>query len=68
MPDIRTGIYPHMPITVTCLFVTLTFNLSRSSKVKSMGPRQEGDLFGWESNLAIPDIFHVKNMTLIFDP
>ena len=33
-----TGVYPHMPIAVTAPFVTLTFNLSRSSKVKPMGP------------------------------
>ena len=26
-----TGVYPHMPIAVTAPFVTLTFNLSRSS-------------------------------------
>ena len=28
---------PHMPIAVTAPFVTLTFNLSRSAKVKPMG-------------------------------
>ena len=33
-----TAVYPHMPIAVTAPFVTLTFNLSRSSKVKIMGP------------------------------
>ena len=33
-----TGVYPHMPIAVTAPFVALTFNLSRSSKVKPMGP------------------------------
>ena len=33
-----TGVYPHMPIAVTAPFVTLTSNLSRSSKVKLMGP------------------------------
>ena len=33
-----TGVYPHMPIAVIAPFVTLTFNLSRSSKVKPMGP------------------------------
>ena len=33
-----TGVYPHMTIAVAAPFVTLTFNLSRSSKVKPMGP------------------------------
>ena len=37
-PVVRTGVYPQMPIAVTAPFVTLTFNLSRSSKVKPMGP------------------------------
>ena len=33
-----TGVYPHILIAVTAPFVTLTFNLSRSSKVKPMVP------------------------------
>ena len=49
-----------MPIAVTAPFVTLTFNLSRSSKVKPMGP----------TSYLLPFLTYYtsKSMTLIFDP
>ena len=49
-----------MPIAVTAPFVTLTFNLSRSSKVKPMGRTP------WL--LPFLTYFTSKSMTLIFDP
>ena len=49
-----------MPIAVTVPFVTLTFNFSRSSKVKPMGPTP------WL--LPFLTYFTSKSMTLIFDP
>ena len=54
------GVYPRMPIALTGPFVTLTFNLSRSSKVKLMGP----------TSYLLPFVayFTSKSMTLIFDP
>ena len=52
-------IHPHMPIAVTGPFVILTFNLWRSSKVK---PRSN------IVTVAVLDIFHVKNMSLICVP
>ena len=55
-----TGVYPHMPIAVTAPFVTLTFNLSRSFKVKPVGPTSQ----------LLPFFTYLtsKRLTLIFDP
>ena len=61
-----TGVYPHMPIAVTVPFVTLTFNLSRSSK-ESPWPVSTMSVTYNIVSVAILDIFHVKNMTSIFD-
>ena len=58
MPVNLTGIYPHMPIAITGSFVTLTFSVSRSSKVKSM----------WSNIVvrALLDKFHVNKYDLDF--
>ena len=53
-----TGVYHHMPIAVTAPFVTLTFNLSRSSKVKPMGATS--------LTVVVLGIFHVEKFDLDF--
>jgi len=59
-PLIRTSVYPHVPIAVTGVFMTLTFSLSRSSELKPIGPASQF--------LPYLTYFTSKSMILIFDP
>ena len=58
MPVVQTGIYPHMLIAITGPFVTLTFSLSNSSKVKSDGTNQKPMVPAYKCSGIQPRICH----------